>query len=92
MKAATAYRRVLRMICERQSDALMHGRYPPPKGRPHGRHDHRDYEKRDKSKAFRCMGYMTAIQDVSALTEAAVLLKIQADREAALAAKEQSRE
>lgn len=74
MKTHVAYYRILRMIAARQIDALVAGRYQPP-------YSPSAYWRRDKSKAFRCIAYQDAIRDVSALMEAATLMKMEVYRE-----------
>jgi hypothetical protein len=74
MKSKTAYYRILGLIRDRMQYALVAGRYSPP-------YTIEAYLNRDKSKAFRCIAYQSAIRDVSALTEAATLLKIDAERQ-----------
>lgn len=74
MKSKTAYYRIVRLTKEKMRYAMDAGRYPKP-------HSAAAYFARDKSKAFRCIAYQEAIRDVSALMEAATLLKIDAERQ-----------
>ena len=74
MKSQTAYYRIVRLARDKAEYAMQVGRYPKP-------HSVEAYFARDKSKAFRCIAYQEAIRDVSALIEAATLLKIDAERQ-----------